>query len=288
MTIYKNNELALTAKLIPYHKEFRKIAGSVTATILWQQLEYWFSKKKGEPFYKFLEPLKIEKNGYKIGDSWTEELGFSAFEFRAAFSRIGISYKSKKEYNENNDKFQNMMYCSYYDKINRQTWYFRNQKLVETNLGRLRNSISGDEETQSREMKKLNPDIYTENTTENTTENPQSGDCKFIEGSSSLQEIANKKEEEEKLSSQEINDFIYLFEGINPTISYGNKTSRSSVEVLFKKLGKNKAIEIAKYAVSIFGNKFAPVISTPYQLKEKISSLASYKMSNTGKGITRV
>ena len=79
-----------------------------------------------------------------------------------------------------------------------------------------------------------------------------------------------------------------MFEGINPTISYGNKTSRSSVEVLFKKLGKNKAIEIAKYAVSIFVNKFAPVISTPYQLKEKISSLASYKMSNTGKGITRV
>jgi hypothetical protein len=36
------------------------------------------------------------------------------------------------------------MYCSYYDKIERKTYYFRNGKAVEDNLCKLRNLISED------------------------------------------------------------------------------------------------------------------------------------------------
>ena len=43
---------------IPYIKELRNIAGSVTASILMQQLDYWFSKQGGEPFYKFKAPCE--------------------------------------------------------------------------------------------------------------------------------------------------------------------------------------------------------------------------------------
>lgn len=93
---------------------------------------------------------------------------------------------------------------------------------------------------------------------------------------------------QKNISSEEIVDFIHLFERINPTINYGNKTTRLAVEILFEKFGKEKAIEMAKYAISIFGRKYAPVISTPYQLKEKISSLVNYKLSNNEKEITKV
>ena len=40
----QNNTLAITRGCIPYFKELRKITGSVTASILMQQLDYWFKK----------------------------------------------------------------------------------------------------------------------------------------------------------------------------------------------------------------------------------------------------
>ena len=67
LTLFRNN--------VPYIKELRQLSGSVTASILMQQLDYWFEKKPGG-FYKFLEPCENNEL-YKTGDSWTEELGFS-------------------------------------------------------------------------------------------------------------------------------------------------------------------------------------------------------------------
>lgn len=72
----KNKTLAITRSCIPYFKELRVLTGSVTATILMQQLDYWFEKGSGEAFYKFKAPC--ENRYYKSGDSFTEELGFSA------------------------------------------------------------------------------------------------------------------------------------------------------------------------------------------------------------------
>ena len=115
--IYKSNLFAKTANVVPYHKEFRAIAGSVTATILFQQLEYWFYKQAGKPFYKFLSPLDEEKYGYKVGDSWAEELGLSPDEFRTAFRKIGTQHKSKRAFDTTTDMFKEKMYCSYIDKM---------------------------------------------------------------------------------------------------------------------------------------------------------------------------
>jgi uncharacterized phage protein (TIGR02220 family) len=165
------NELSLTARPIPYNKAYRQIAGSVTATILMQQLEYWFEKMHG-PFFKFLEPVEGEKFGYKNGDSWTESLGFSAAEFRTAFKRIGIIYTSKKQYDAVEDKFQGKMYCSYYDKVARKTWYFRDPEKVDANLRSLRSLISRDQQPQSLETKDVNlerAETTQETTTETTT-----------------------------------------------------------------------------------------------------------------------
>jgi hypothetical protein len=117
---------------IPYRPELRGICGSVTATILFQQLEYWFENQGGE-FYKFLAPCPGHKN-YKEGDSWQEELGFSDDEFRAAFDRIGKRYRSKKEFNDDQDGHGKFMFVSYTDKRSGLTHYVRNAEAIKTTL----------------------------------------------------------------------------------------------------------------------------------------------------------
>ena len=45
-----------------------------------------------------------------------------------------MAYKSKKLYREAVDKFQGKMYASYFDRIQRKTYYIRNKALVEQAL----------------------------------------------------------------------------------------------------------------------------------------------------------
>ncbi|MGL4344086.1 MAG: hypothetical protein ACRCTE_02735 [Cellulosilyticaceae bacterium] len=116
-----------------YYPELNAITGSINATLLLCQLEYWFTKTSGKPFYKFLAPCEDEC--YRPGDSWCEELAFSKPEFRKAFSHIGQMYKSKKAYQASGDPFAGKLYLSYYDRIRRRTYYLRNHSLVDTLLG---------------------------------------------------------------------------------------------------------------------------------------------------------
>jgi uncharacterized protein YodC (DUF2158 family) len=134
----KNRILTLVDFIIPYVKELRKLplVKSVTASILMQQLDYWFNIQGKESFYKFLEPCD-NQHAYKTGDSWTEELGMSADEFKTAFGQIGVSYKSKAKYDAAPDKFQGKYYCSYFNRVNRETRYFRNNELVDRDLNSL-------------------------------------------------------------------------------------------------------------------------------------------------------
>jgi len=71
--------------------------------------------------------------------------------------------------------------------------------------------------------------------------------------------------------------FELFYNSINPTISFGNKTQRKSAEDLIKKFGLEETIAMTQYAISIQGLKYSPVITTPYQLKEKLGQLAIYK-----------
>lgn len=119
-------------KKLRYYPELNKVTGGITSTILMLQLEYWFEHTDGNAFFKFLEPC--EDMQYRKGDSWSEETGFSKGEFRTAFARIGKVYKSKREFNESQDKFQGKMYLSYFDRIKRLTFYMRNTEVVEQYL----------------------------------------------------------------------------------------------------------------------------------------------------------
>ena len=127
----KNRILHLTRNTIPYVKELHVIAGGVLGCLVMQQLDYWF---EGHPegFYKFLEPS--DHPAYKDGDSWTEEMGMTRHEFRTAFDKIGIRYKSKSDFDQAVDKFQGQFYCSYVDRRSNLTYYFRNHDLVDAAL----------------------------------------------------------------------------------------------------------------------------------------------------------
>ncbi|MDR0579759.1 MAG: hypothetical protein LBG21_04070 [Campylobacteraceae bacterium] len=70
--------------IILYRKELNSITGSITATILLQQIIFLMSDK--DSFYKFKEPCNHRL--YKEGDSWCEELGFSREEFDSALKRL--------------------------------------------------------------------------------------------------------------------------------------------------------------------------------------------------------
>lgn len=126
-----NRILAITRNTIPYVKELRALVDSVAGCVLMQQLDYWFDRYPNG-FYKFQSPT--EHPQYKPEQSWTEELGFSKDEFRTAFDKIGVRYKSKSEYRAAPDKFQGKFYCSYHDRSQGLTYYYRNHDLVDKAL----------------------------------------------------------------------------------------------------------------------------------------------------------
>jgi len=70
--------------------------------------------------------------------------------------------------------------------------------------------------------------------------------------------------------------FNVFYESINPTINYANKSYRNSANELILKFGLEKTISAARYAVSIQGKKYAPLITTPHELKEKMAKLVIF------------
>lgn len=189
----KNRLLAVIRETIPYVKELRPIAGSVAACIVMQQLDYWFDRFP-DGFYKFLEPCN--HSGYKDGDSWTEELAVSPDEFRTAFDKIGTRHTSKTAFLSADDKFKGKFYCSYYDKKDGVTWYYRDHERTDNAIDEIIRtaqkkaqqrpspvdgkihlqemeppiSIAGKPHLQKPE---LPISISTETTSESTTENTQ-------------------------------------------------------------------------------------------------------------------
>lgn len=125
-------------QFVPYLKELRKLrlVKSVTACILLAQLEYWYSRSSKPHLWKYLKPptrSRYAQTAYLEGHSWTEELGFSAAEFRTAFDQIGKRYNSRKDYAEakkNGDPFEGKYYLSYFQKPTSHTFYLRNQKVL--------------------------------------------------------------------------------------------------------------------------------------------------------------
>lgn len=86
-----------------------------------------------------------------------------------------------------------------------------------------------------------------------------------------------------------INSLLDIFYTINPGINYANITQRKALEFLVGKVGFEKTKNTIKYAIDIQGKQYAPVISTPIQLKNKLGDLIIYnKKNNFKKGIPKI
>jgi hypothetical protein len=77
-------------------------------------------------------------------------------------------------------------------------------------------------------------------------------------------------------SSQDIKRLFEIFYKINPTINWGNKTSRKAAAEIIKHFGIEDAIVMANQIVSVQGKKYAPTCTTPYQMKEKLAEFKIY------------
>jgi len=71
-----------------------------------------------------------------------------------------------------------------------------------------------------------------------------------------------------------------IFKKINPVINYGHKTNRKVATELIKKFGLDETKRLTAYAVSVQGKNYAPTITTPYQLREKLAQLKIYHDKN--------
>jgi hypothetical protein len=75
--------------------------------------------------------------------------------------------------------------------------------------------------------------------------------------------------------SQE-NRVMEVFSRINPTLNWGNKTTRKAAAEMIKKFGLDGTLKMAEQITSVQGQKFAPVATTPYQMKEKLAQFKIY------------
>lgn len=85
--------------------------------------------------------------------------------------------------------------------------------------------------------------------------------------------------------------FGAFFDTINPNINFGNVHQRKEARWLIEHHGIGKILNAIAYLGSIAEDRYAPTITNPAQLREKMSALVKYKVghdreTNSKKGFT--
>ena len=105
---------------------------------------------------------------------------------------------------------------------------------------------------------------------QSTTNNNDNNDNKENKNNTNIIATSNEV-------ANSINEVFKIFyEKINPTINFGNKTNRKACDDLIKRFGLEEIKKLSEFACAVQGQSYAPVITTPYQLKEKLSQLKIY------------
>lgn len=99
-----------------------------------------------------------------------------------------------------------------------------------------------------------------------------------VNGSSSNLPVTNVTGQDEPAKHNVINDMFKIFQEINQTINYGNKTERSAAQRIVDRLGEEKALSSARAAVmaSKSNDQYAPSITTPLELEKKMGKLVRF------------
>ena len=143
----------LDSEGIPYRPAYRLLTGSLAGAILLEELECQFSTRP-DGFFRFLEPAPNNRF-YRTGGSWKEALAFSKQQFRIAFDRIGIRYKSKTAFEQDGTPFARpeggeAMYASYTDHREGLTYYLRNHALADRLLEAVNSEVSDEGAYQTK------------------------------------------------------------------------------------------------------------------------------------------
>ena len=87
---------------------------------------------------------------------------------------------------------------------------------------------------------------------------------------------------EDNLGAKKIFDILYA---IHKSMTFHHKTQWQEARWLLE--NTEKPFELAELAVSVYGQPYAPVITTPSELKNKLSKLESYVRSQRQKQNSR-
>lgn len=83
----------------------------------------------------------------------------------------------------------------------------------------------------------------------------------------------------------ELNQLLKVFADNNPFFKWANKTERTAAEELLKTFGLEEALNLANVAMSVRGKPYAPVITTPWELKTKLLKLQAYIEKTQSSGV---
>jgi hypothetical protein len=156
-------------RTIAYYPNLNQLTGSILASLLLQQIVYWWESQDQQPFYKFSAPC--QHRAYRPGDSWQEELGFTRTEFETARRRLG----RKIQQGDEKSALRLGSLVLYWTDRQRLTWYELNTpllgaKLQELSITGFSHSISNAEKPQYKEMEDNRSSFLTKKTQRITTE----------------------------------------------------------------------------------------------------------------------
>jgi len=140
---------------------------------------------------------------------------------------------------------------------------------------------------KSRGNKELPESYYTPTEEVNECSRPKRKEDKINEDKEKRREdnicdasVADKKADRVLSPVEQIMDIFYK---INPTLNWGNKTTRKACQEMINKFGLEPTLKMAEQIISIQGQPFAPVATTPYQMKEKLANFKVYFDSKKNK-----
>lgn len=88
----------------------------------------------------------------------------------------------------------------------------------------------------------------------------------------------------QSFAGKDINDILFLFEKLNPGKSqYANKSQRAAVERLVEKFGVEKITTCVSSLPAIITQKYAPTITSPIQLENKLGELIVFMKKSQNK-----
>lgn len=206
----------------------------VEEAIMFSNIEFWVEKNKSN------------NKQFKNGRYWT-------YNSLNAFSEL-FPFWTKKQIRRilNNLKEKGYIETSIFNKYkyDRTFWYTVND-FDELNPPNSKNSsVINQEKPKKTTTKKIKPN---KNITKKT--------------------IEEKLLADEATDHEVISEIIFKFQKINPMIKYMNKTERSAASEIIEKLGKQDALKITDFAISVQGQSYAPTITTPFELSKKIGKL---------------